>query len=77
MMTAFILIETQVGTSPSVVSKLKATPEVKTAHRVMGPFDVVVMAEVADVDTLGRFINDKIHKLPGVTRTATCIAVNG
>jgi DNA-binding Lrp family transcriptional regulator len=77
MMTAFILIETQVGTSPTVVAKLKATPEIKTAHRVMGLFDVIVMAEVADVDYLGKFINDKVHKLPGVTRTATCIAVNG
>jgi uncharacterized protein with GYD domain len=43
---------------------------------VTGPYDVIVRAEADDVDTLGRLVVAKVHRVPGTTRTLTCPVVN-
>ncbi len=76
MLKAFVLIETATGTSPRVVSLLKATPEVRSAHRVTGPHDIIAIVEVSDLEALGTWLADKVHPLPGVQKTVTCVAVS-
>jgi DNA-binding Lrp family transcriptional regulator len=39
---------------------------------VTGPYDLIVHAEVADMDALGQMLSD-IQLLPGLNRTLTCI----
>lgn len=76
MLKAFVLIETATGTSPKVVGLLKATPEVQSVHRVTGPHDIIAVVEVSDLEALGTWLADKVHPLPGVQKTVTCVAVS-
>jgi DNA-binding Lrp family transcriptional regulator len=43
---------------------------------VNGPYDVIVRAEAADIDGLGKLIVAKVQAVPGVTRTLTCPVVH-
>ncbi len=76
MLKAFVLIETSTGTSPRLVSLLKATQEVQSVYRVTGPHDIIAIIEVADLEALGTWLADKVHPLPGVQKTVTCVAVS-
>ena len=76
MLKAFVLIETATGTSPRVVSLLKATPEVRSVDRVTGPHDIIVVIEVSDLAALGTWLEDNARSLPGVQKTVTCVAMS-
>ena len=76
MLKAFVLIETDMGASPGVLSLLEATQEVRSADRVTGPHDIIVMVEVADLKALSTWLADKVHSLPGVHKTVSCVAVS-
>lgn len=76
MLKAFVLIETATGASPKVVGLLEATPEVRSAHRVTGPHDIVAIVEVVDLEALVAWIAEKVHSLPGVQKTITCVAMS-
>ena len=75
MVTAFVLVETGVGTGPKVVGSLKALPEVRMVDRVTGPYDVIATVELVDLQALGTFLNDRVRMLPGVQKTVTCVVV--
>ena len=76
MLKAFVLIETATGTSPRVVSLLKATPEVRSVYRVTGPHDIIAVIEVSDLEALGTWLANNVHSLPGVQKTVTCVAMS-
>jgi len=42
------------------------------ADDVTGPYDVIVRAEAANVDELGRLVVSALQAVPGITRTLTC-----
>jgi len=42
---------------------------------VTGPYDLIVVAELSDLNSVGELITGKIHPVPGITRTVTCLAV--
>jgi len=73
---AYILIQTEVGKAPSVVDEVGAIDGVTVAHDVTGPYDVIVQAQAASIDDLGRLVVASIQKVPGITRTLTCPVVN-
>ena len=47
---------------------------VKTVHVVVGTFDAIAYAELNSTNELRQFL-DNIHKIEGISRTETCIAV--
>ncbi|MBM3706826.1 MAG: Lrp/AsnC family transcriptional regulator [Actinobacteria bacterium] len=57
-----------------VLAAIKAIPEVKSAHGVIGPYDIIAFIEFSDPEALKSIIIDKIQKVPGISRTLTCIA---
>lgn len=73
---AFILIQTDVGKSPSVVAAIKAIPGVVSAEEVMGSYDVIVRAETADLESLTKGIVGKVQMVDGITRTLTCPVIH-
>ncbi len=73
---AYILIQSEIGSSESVVLATRAVPGVKESYEVTGPYDVIVRCEADSVDDLGKFIVGAIQKVPGITRTLTCPVVN-
>ncbi len=75
-MTAYLLIQTEVGKAASVVSEIRQIDGVVSAEAVTGPYDVIVGTEAADIDALGRMVVSKIQAVDGITRTQTCPVVH-
>lgn len=73
---AYILVQTEVGTSADVARAIANVPGVTLAEDVTGPYDVIVRAEAATMDDLGRQVLTGIQKVPGITRTLTCPVVH-
>jgi DNA-binding Lrp family transcriptional regulator len=73
---AYILIQTELGEAAAVARAAAEVPGVMTAEDVTGPYDVIVKAEAANVDELGKLVVSRIQAVPGITRTLTCPVVN-
>jgi DNA-binding Lrp family transcriptional regulator len=69
---AYILIQSEIGSSESVVRATRAVPGVLESSEVTGPYDVIVRCSAESVDDLGKFVVGAIMKVPGITRTLTC-----
>ena len=74
--SAYILIQTEVGKAASVASEVRAVDGVVSAEDVTGPYDVIAKAEADTVDELGRMVVSKVQMIDGITRTLTCPVVN-
>jgi len=72
---AFVLIETAVGKSKEVVTALKQLEGVKSVDMVTGPYDVISIVEGETLDNIGSIVTSKIHPIPGISRTVTCLAI--
>jgi DNA-binding Lrp family transcriptional regulator len=74
--TAYVLIQTEVGKAAHVARQVATIDGVVTAEDVTGPYDVIVRAEAGSVDDLGRMVVSQIQLIEGITRTVTCPIVN-
>jgi DNA-binding Lrp family transcriptional regulator len=73
--TAYVLIQTEVGKAAQVASEVGKIEGVVTAEDVTGPYDVIVRAEANSVDELGKLIVSRLQLIEGITRTLTCPVV--
>lgn len=76
LVSAYILIQTEVGKAAQVAKEVAAIKGVKSAEDVTGPYDVIVRAEARNVDDLGKLVVAKIQGVDGITRTLTCPVVH-
>ncbi len=74
--SAYILIQTEVGKAAEVASAVGQLEGVTTAEDVTGPYDVIARAEAEDVDQLGRMVISRVQIISGITRTLTCPVVH-
>lgn len=74
--SAYVLIQTEVGKAASVARKVGEIQGVVSAEDVTGPYDVIVRAESESVDELGRMVVSRLQMIEGITRTLTCPVVN-
>lgn len=72
---AYVLIETSVGKTKEVVHALQGQRGIVSVDAVTGPYDVIVIVEQPDLNTVGTLIGSKVHTIAGVVRTMTCLAV--
>jgi len=75
VITAFVLIQTQVGKLGDVAREAARIPGVLSADGVTGPYDVIVRAEGNSLDELAQLVVVRIQEIEGVTRTLTCTVV--
>jgi DNA-binding Lrp family transcriptional regulator len=73
---AFILIQTDNGKAGEVATAIRGMKGITLAEDVTGPYDVIVRAEAADVDELGKLVVANVQSIPGITRTLTCPVVH-
>ena len=74
--TAYVLIQTEVGKAANVASTVRAIDGVVAADDVTGPYDVIVRTEGATLDDIARMVVKQIQAVEGITRTFTCPVVN-
>ena len=72
MITAFVLIQTEIGKVTEVAKALSETAGVESADEVTGPYDIIAKVHASDLLTLGEKVTGAIQRIEGVTRTLTC-----
>jgi DNA-binding Lrp family transcriptional regulator len=72
MVTAYILIQTEVGKASQVTDQIREIEGVMVVDPVTGPYDIVARAEAADLDLLAKGTVMPMQDLDGITRTLTC-----
>ena len=77
-MRAYILIETQVGTTCDVVAKLCGMEGVVSADATVGSYGAIVVVERPELEQIGELAYS-ILRVPGALRTVTCcvVAISG
>ncbi len=72
MVSAYILIQTEVGRANHVTRELAGIEGIAVVDPVTGPYDVIARGEASDLDELAKSIVMPIQSVEGVTRTLTC-----
>jgi DNA-binding Lrp family transcriptional regulator len=76
MLSAYVLIETQVGKVAHVAQALRDLDGVESAEDLTGPYDVIARIQAPGLDQLGRLVVSRIQAVEGVTRTLTCTVIH-
>lgn len=75
METVYVLVKTEPGLLESIITELKAKPQVTEVSAVTGAYDLIVKVSGEYItDALGIVVRD-IRKIHGVVSTETLIAV--
>ncbi len=74
--SAYILIQTEVGKAASVAEEVGAIEGVVSSEDVTGPYDVIARSEAETLDELGKMVVSKVQMIDGITRTLTCTVVH-
>ena len=73
---AYILIETAVGRSRNVISRLASLEGIQTVDAVTGPYDIIAVVGASDLNAVGDLVTSEIHTINGIVRTVTCLSVS-
>jgi DNA-binding Lrp family transcriptional regulator len=76
MLSAYVLIETELGKVAHVAYALTKLDGVQLAEDLAGPYDVIARVQASSLDELGKLIVFRIQVLDGVTRTMTCMVLH-
>jgi DNA-binding Lrp family transcriptional regulator len=71
-LSAYVLIQTEVGKVAHVAQALSDLDGVQLAEDLAGPYDVIARVQAPGLDQLGRLVVARIQVVDGVTRTLTC-----
>ncbi len=77
MVTAYVLINCDLGYEVQTIEELKHISDVKEAHGTFGVYDIVAKLESANVKNLRDTITWKIRKLNRVKSTLTLMVTEG
>lgn len=75
MLSAYVLIQTEVGTAAQVAQAVGDLDGVEQAEDVVGPYDVIARVQARGLDQLGRLVVARIQAVGGITRTLTCSVI--
>jgi DNA-binding Lrp family transcriptional regulator len=76
MLSAHVLIPTEVGKVAHIAQALSDLDGVQLAEDLAGPYDVTVRVQAPGLDQLGRLVVARIQIVDGVTRTLTCTVLH-
>jgi len=75
MLSAYVLIQTQIGKIAHVAHALSDLDGVEVAEDLTGPYDIIAKIQAPGLDQLGRLVVSRIQLVDGVTRTLTCTVI--
>jgi len=74
--SAYVLIQTEVGKAASVAQAVSAIDGVTVAETVTGPYDAIVRVEGQTMDDVAKTVVSRVQMVDGITRTLTCEVVH-
>jgi DNA-binding Lrp family transcriptional regulator len=75
MPTAFVLINTEIGSEADVLKDLKKVEGVEEANAVYGVYDIIARVRADTMDRLKEIVTWKVRRLDKVRSTLTMIVV--
>ncbi len=72
---AYILVNIRAGMVLPVIEQLSRIEEVREVYSITGNYDALIHAQVNDVKDVHQRMIDRIHRIDGVTDTATYIVL--
>ena len=75
MLSAYVLIQTEVGKVARVALAVSDLDGVQVAEDITGPYDVIARVQASGLDQLGRLVASRIQAVDGVNRTLTCTVI--
>jgi DNA-binding Lrp family transcriptional regulator len=76
MLSAYVLIQTEVGKVAHVAQALSELDGVQLAEDLAGPYDVIARVQAPGLDQLGKLVASRIQAVDGITRTLTCMVIH-
>jgi DNA-binding Lrp family transcriptional regulator len=77
MATAFVLINTDMGSESEVLDQLKKIDAVKESYMVYGVYDVVAKVNADTMEKLKQIVTWNVRRLDKVRSTLTMIIIEG
>ncbi len=77
MPSAFVLINTEIGSENEVLGELKKIEAVKESYMVYGVYDVVAKVSANTMDKLKEIVTWNVRRLDKVRSTLTMIVIEG
>jgi DNA-binding Lrp family transcriptional regulator len=74
-MMAYVLINTEIGCIPEVLTAIQKVKNVTEAHSVYGVYDIVAKIEAENMGKLKDVVTWKIRRLNNVRSTLTMIVM--
>ena len=72
---AYVLVVTDPGKTRRVKQALRDVPGITELHEVMGPYDLVVEIEVANLQEIPPILGEKIRTIEGIESTTSLVAL--
>ena len=72
---AYVLVVTDPGKTRRVKQALRDVPGITELHEVMGPYDLVVEIEVANLQEIPPILGDKIRSIEGIESTTSLVTL--
>jgi len=73
--SAFVLINTELGSEDEVFEELTKIPGVEEAYIVYGAYDIIVLVKAESLNELRSIVINKIRRIPKVRSTTTMVIV--
>jgi DNA-binding Lrp family transcriptional regulator len=77
MPTAFVLINTELGTEMNVLKDVRKLNGVEQAYAVYGTYDIIVRVKADTMDRLKETVSSHIRKVDNVRATLTLMSSEG
>ena len=77
MVTAYVLINCDLGSEEAVISELKLIDSIIEVHGTFGAYDILAKVESSLVENLRETITWKIRKIARIRSTLTLMGVQG
>lgn len=74
MQCFFVQIKTKLGEAYAVADSLAQEEIASEIHSTSGEYDLLAKFYVEDDVDVGRFVNERLHPVPGIERTYTLLA---
>jgi DNA-binding Lrp family transcriptional regulator len=73
MPTAYVLVNTEIGSEKQVLSALKKVEGVEEAHNLWGVYDLIVNVKADSLGELKQIITQKIEKIGKINSKLTMV----
>ncbi|OGR24200.1 MAG: hypothetical protein A2139_08685 [Desulfobacca sp. RBG_16_60_12] len=74
-MKVYVLVVTDPGKTRHVVEEIRKIPNIVEMHEVMGPYDIVAVIEVDNLQDIPSILGERIRAIAGIQSTTSLVTL--